>query len=44
VAQPLTLILARNLAQNIQLASFLVDANGKLIFFNETAGVLLVHV
>jgi PAS domain-containing protein len=41
MAQPLTLILARNLAENMQLASFLVDAQGTLIFFNEAAGVLL---
>ena len=35
MAQPLTLILARNLAQNMQLASFLVDADGTLA---ETGG------
>ena len=38
---PLTLILARNLAENVQLATFLLDGDGTLVFFNETAGVLV---
>jgi PAS domain-containing protein len=41
MAQPLTLILARNLAENVQLAALLLDAGGTLVFANETAGDLL---
>ena len=41
MAQPLTLILARNLAENVRLAAFLLDVDGKLVFFNEAASVLV---
>jgi PAS domain-containing protein len=41
VAPPLTLILARNLAENVRLAAFLTDVEGSLVFFNETAGELV---
>jgi PAS domain-containing protein len=37
----LTLILARNLAENMRLAALLVDVDGRLVFFNETAGLLI---
>lgn len=40
-AQPLQLILARNLLSSLSTAAFLVDAEGRLLFFNEAAGVLL---
>jgi PAS domain-containing protein len=40
-AQPLELIQARNLISRLSTASFLVDADGTLIFFNEAAGELL---
>ena len=36
----MTLILARNLAENVRLAAFLLDVDGKLVFFNEAASVL----
>jgi PAS domain-containing protein len=40
-AQPLDLILARNLMTVLEIPSFLVDADGALVFFNEAAGELL---
>ncbi len=40
-AQPIELIQARNLISRLQTASFLVDADGRLLFFNESAGELL---
>jgi PAS domain-containing protein len=40
-AQPLELILARNLVSAITLAAFLVDPDGKLVFFNDAAGKLV---
>jgi PAS domain-containing protein len=39
--QPLELILARNLISGITLAAFLVDPNGVLVFFNDSAGELI---
>src|SRR5438270_11840536 len=38
---PVELIMARGLATNLSTAVFLVDADGKLLFFNEAAGELL---
>lgn len=35
------LILARNLVSSITLAAFLVDPEGKLVFFNDAAGELV---
>jgi len=40
-SQPLELILARNLISGIALASFLVDPEGVLVFFNGAAGDLI---
>lgn len=40
-SQPLELILARNLISTIALAALLVDSDGALVFFNETAGELV---
>jgi PAS domain-containing protein len=40
-SQPLELILARNLVSAITLAAFLVDPEGKLVFFNDAAGELV---
>jgi PAS domain-containing protein len=40
-SQPIELILARNLVSAITLAAFLVDPEGKLVFFNDTAGELV---
>src|SRR4051795_8119101 len=39
--QPIELILARNLVSAITLAAFLVDPEGKLVFFNDAAGELV---
>lgn len=39
--QPLELILARNLVSAITLAAFLVDPDGRLVFFNDAAGELV---
>lgn len=41
MAQPLELILARNLISGIGLAAFLVDPDGVLVFFNDAAGDLI---
>jgi PAS domain-containing protein len=40
-AQPVELILARNLVSSITLAAFIVDPEGKLVFFNDPAGELV---
>jgi PAS domain-containing protein len=40
-SQSLELILARNLVSAITLAAFLVDPEGKLVFFNDAAGELV---
>jgi PAS domain-containing protein len=40
-SQSLELILARNLVSAIELAAFLVDPDGKLVFFNDAAGELV---
>src|SRR5215212_2856226 len=40
-AQPVELILARNLVSGIELASFLVGPDGVVVFFNDAAGALL---
>src|SRR5215210_3906504 len=40
-SQPVELILARNLVSGIALASFLVDPDGVVVFFNDAAGTLL---
>jgi hypothetical protein len=37
----LVLILARNFVENVRLAAFLLDAEGKLVFFNQSAGALI---
>lgn len=41
VAQPLDLILARNLMSVLETPSFMTDADGALVFYNEAAGGLL---
>jgi PAS domain-containing protein len=41
MGQPLALILARNLAESVLLAAFVLNAEGTLVFFNEPAGVLI---
>ena len=40
-SQSVELILARNLVSSITLAAFLVDPDGKLVFFNDAAGELV---
>lgn len=40
-SQPVELILARNLVSSIDLAAILVDADGGVVFFNDTAGTLI---
>jgi PAS domain-containing protein len=39
--QPIDLILARNLVSGIKLATFLIDPEGVLVFFNDAAGELI---
>jgi PAS domain-containing protein len=39
--QPVELILARNLISSIQLAALLIDPDGILLFFNDSAGELI---
>lgn len=39
--QPLELILARNLISIVSIAAFLVDVDGRIVFFNEAAGELI---
>lgn len=41
MAQPLALILARNLVGTVSLPALLLDEDGTLVFFNEAAGGLL---
>jgi PAS domain-containing protein len=40
-AQPLELILARNLVSIISLAAFLVDAEGALVYYNDAAAEVI---
>jgi PAS domain-containing protein len=40
-AQPVELILARNLVSAVQLAAFIVDSDGVVVFFNDAAGELI---
>lgn len=39
--RPLELILARNFLTSLSTPGFLVDRDGRLVFYNETAGALL---
>jgi PAS domain-containing protein len=39
--KPLELILARNLLTSLSTPAFLVDATGRLLFYNEAAGAML---
>jgi PAS domain-containing protein len=41
MAQPVELILARNLISGLSLAALLCDADGTIVFFNDAAGELL---
>lgn len=41
MAQPIELILARHLATNLTIPTFLVDIEGTLVFYNEAAEPLL---
>jgi PAS domain-containing protein len=41
--QSLAMIVARNLMSAIELAAFLVDPDGTLVFFNDHAGDLIGH-
>ena len=41
VAQPLALILARNLIADLTVAGFVTDLGGTIIFYNDAAGELL---
>ena len=41
MAQPIELILVRHLAGRLALPTFLVDADGRLVFYNEAAESLL---
>jgi PAS domain-containing protein len=40
-SQPVEMILARNLVSGLDLASFLIDADGVIVFFNDAAGELV---
>src|SRR3954454_14335163 len=40
-SQPVELILARNLISAVELAAFIVDPEGVVVFFNEAAGELI---
>jgi PAS domain-containing protein len=40
-AQPVELILARNLVSAVELAAFIVDPDGVVLFFNDAAGELI---
>jgi PAS domain-containing protein len=40
-AQPLVLVLARNLVASVTVPAFVTDAEGGVIFYNEAAGELL---
>ncbi len=39
--QPLELILARNLVSIVSLAALLVDADGRIVFYNDAAGEII---
>ena len=41
MSQPVELIIARNLMSAVELASFIVDPDGTIVFFNEAAGELI---
>jgi PAS domain-containing protein len=41
MAQPVELILARNLISGIRLAAILIDRDGVIVFFNDAAGELI---
>jgi PAS domain-containing protein len=41
VAHPLELILARNLISAVEIAAFIVDPDGVVVFFNDSAGELI---
>ena len=43
MAQPIELILVRHLASSLALPTFLVDAEGTLVYYNEAAEPLLGH-
>ena len=43
MAQPIELILVRHLASSLALPTFLIDAEGTLVFYNEAAEPLLGH-
>jgi PAS domain-containing protein len=40
-AQPVELILARNLISGVELAAFIIDPDGVVAFFNDAAGELI---
>jgi PAS domain-containing protein len=40
-SQPVELIIARNLMSAVELAAFIVDPEGTIVFFNEAAGKLI---
>jgi PAS domain-containing protein len=40
-SQPVELILARNLISAVELAAFIVDPDGVVVFFNDAAGELI---
>lgn len=40
-AQPVQLIIARNLITSVELAAFIVDPDGVVVFFNDAAGELI---
>jgi PAS domain-containing protein len=40
-SQPVELILARNLISAVELAAFIVDPDGVIVFFNNSAGTLI---
>jgi PAS domain-containing protein len=40
-SQPVELILARNLISSVDLAAFLIDPDGVIVFFNDVAGTLI---
>jgi PAS domain-containing protein len=40
-SQPIELIIARNLMAAVELAAFIVDPDGVIVFFNDAAGALI---
>ena len=40
-SQPIELIIARNLMAAVELAAFIVDPDGVIVFFNDAAGELI---